>query len=63
LDTVIDMLASHTNNQLSKTLEEMDELFGDQVIGHKLDGVRPEMTARGSSIHDANAKHDLKHVE
>ncbi|KAG8715748.1 hypothetical protein FRC11_000377 [Ceratobasidium sp. 423] len=46
-----------------KTLEEMDELFGDQVIDHKLDGTQPTMAERASSIHDASVKHNLKHVE
>ncbi|KAH7343603.1 general substrate transporter [Rhizoctonia solani] len=46
-----------------KTLEEMDELFGDQVVDHKLDGARPTMAERASSLHDPNGKHDLKHVE
>ncbi|EUC62350.1 MFS sugar transporter, partial [Rhizoctonia solani AG-3 Rhs1AP] len=46
-----------------KTLEEMDELFGDQVIDHKLDATRPTMAERSSSLHDPSAKHDLKHVD
>ncbi|KAF8607787.1 general substrate transporter [Ceratobasidium sp. AG-I] len=46
-----------------KTLEEMDELFGDQVIDHTLDSKRPNMTERMSGGHDDNGKHDLKHVE
>ncbi|KAG8700513.1 hypothetical protein FRC08_004657 [Ceratobasidium sp. 394] len=46
-----------------KTLEEMDELFGDQVIDHALDAKRPQMSERMSSTHDKGTKHDLEHVE
>ncbi|QRV72944.1 Sugar (and other) transporter [Ceratobasidium sp. AG-Ba] len=44
-----------------KTLEEMDELFGDQVIDHTLDSKRPNLSDRASS--QGKDKNELKHVE